>query len=403
MKPLVKTLIRCAIALLCLIPAVAVAQEPPAVPSSAFEPQGVVAEPDVITRVVLFADRQLGKGDLTNGIYVDYGSMIPGAGWASVGPGYKHWYGKDSVFVDASASISVNSYKQAQARFELPALLKSRLVLGGQGRWQDFGSVDYFGIGADTSADARSIYAVKSTQVAAYATLRPVRWLDIDSQIGVLNPRTRYVDGPVQTVTEHETFVLNEVAMTVDTRDYPGHPTSGMILRAAGAKYDDRRTVSQHTFKRYEGEAAGFVPIAGGRAVLGLHGWLVRSDVATGRSVPFYLQPSLGGVSSLRSFTDYRFHDDNMLLASAELRFAVMTHLDLAVFADAGNVAKRASDLDLDKRSYGAGFRLHTRRMTFASMDMAHGTEGWHAIFRLRDPLEFVRLNRKTTIVPFVP
>lgn len=396
------TLIRCAIALICSIPVAAFAQRPPAVPSSASEAQGLTAEPDIITRVVLFADRQLGKGDLTNGIYLDYGSMIPGAGWASVGPGYKHWYGKDSLFIDASASVSVNSYKQAQARMEMPALLKSRLVFGGQARWQDFGSVDYFGVGSDTSVDARSSYAVKSTQLVAYATLRPVRWLDIDSQIGWLNPRTRYVDGPVQPSTERETFALSELSMTVDTRDYPGHPTSGVIVRAAAAKYDDRRTIT-HTFKRYEGEAAGFVPIAGGRAVFGVHGWLVRTDVAAGRSVPFYLQPSLGGVSSLRSFTDYRFHDDNMLLASAELRLAMMTHLDLAMFTDAGNVAKRASDLDLDQRSYGIGFRLHTRRQTFASLDMAHGTEGWHALFRLQDPLQFGRLIRKTTIVPFVP
>src|SRR5262245_65123403 len=123
-------LIRFALALICLIPANVLAQEPPPVPSGATEPQGFVSEPDILTRAVLFADRQLGKGDLTNGIYVDYGNMIPGAGWASAGPGYRHWYGKDSMFVDASASISVNAYKMAQARFELPALLKSRLGLG---------------------------------------------------------------------------------------------------------------------------------------------------------------------------------------------------------------------------------------------------------------------------------
>jgi hypothetical protein len=398
----VKTLIRCVLALTCLIPTAALAQEPLPVPSSASEPQGFIAEPDPITRAVLFADRQLGKGDLTNGIYVDYGSMIPGAGWASVGPGYRHWYGKDSLFIDASTSISVNSYKQAQGRVELPTLLKSRLVLGAQGRWQDFGSVDYFGAGPDTSFDARSTFGVKSTQVAAYATLRPVRWLDVDGSIGWINPRTRYVDGPVQTATEHQTFVPTEIAMTIDTRDYPGHPTSGVLLRAAGSSYDDRGNGS-NSFKRYEGEAGGFIPFGGGRAVLAVHGWLVRSDVEDGHTVPFYLQPSLGGVSSLRSFTDYRFHDDNMLLASAELRLAMMTHLDLAMFTDAGNVARHAADLDLDKRSYGVGFRFHTRRQTFASIDVAHGTEGWHTLFRLQDPLLFARLNRKTTIVPFVP
>ena len=129
-----------------------------------------------------------------------------------------------------------------------------------------------------------------------------------------------------------------ELSLTIDTRDFPNHPTSGVLLRGVGARYDDR-TSGLNTFNRYEGEAAGFVPIAGGRVVLALHGWLVRSDTRDGQTVPFYLQPSLGGLNTLRSYTDYRFHDDNMLLAQAELRLALMTHLDVAVFADAGNVA----------------------------------------------------------------
>ena len=394
-------LIRCAIALMLAIPATSYAQEPPVPPSGATEPQGFIAEPDLLTRAVLFADRHLGKGDLTNGIYVDYGNMIPGAGWASIGPGYRRWYGKDAFFVDASASISVNSYKMAQARAELPSLLKGRVILGGQARWQDFARVAYFGSG-DSPTALESAYGVKSTQLAAYVTLRPVRWLDIDTQIGWMNPVTRSVEGPLQTASERREFVPAEVAMTIDTRDFPGHPTRGIVLRGAAARFEDRTDGSQ-TFRRYDGEAAGFVPLAGGRAVLGVHGWLVRSEVEPGRTVPFYLQPSLGGVNSLRSFTDYRFHDDNMLLATAELRLAMMTHLDFAVFGDAGNVARHARDLDLAKRSYGVGLRLHTRRETFASVDVAHGDEGWHAIFRLKDPLQLGRLSRKTTIVPFVP
>jgi hypothetical protein len=399
----VKILIRSAIAAMCLMPTAALAQEPPPVPPGATEPQGFIAEPDVLTRAVLFADRHLGKGDLTNGIYVDYGNMIPGAGWASIGPGYRHWYADDAFFVDASAGISINGYKAAQARAELPALLKSRLVLGTQARWQNFGRVDYFGDGPDSSLEAASVYGVKSTQIMGYVTLRPVRWLDIDSQIGWMNPEARYVEGPLQPpVFAKREFIFDEVAATVDTRDFPGHPTRGVVLRGAASRYDDRVS-GAHTFNRYEGELAGFVPIAGGRAVLGVHGWVVRSDVEPGQTVPLYLQPSLGGVNSLRSFADYRFRDDNMLLTTAELRLAMMSHLDLAVFADAGNVAARAGDLDLAKRSYGTGLRFHTRRETFAMVDVAHGSEGWHAMFRLKDPLMFGRLSRKTTIVPFVP
>jgi outer membrane protein assembly factor BamA len=190
--------------------------------------------------------------------------------------------------------------------------------------------------------------------------------------------------------------------MTIDTRDFPGHPTRGVVLRGVAARYDERST-GLTSFDRYEGEAASFLPIAGGRVVLATHAWVVQSDAKDGRFVPFFLQPSLGGVNTLRSYTDYRFHDDNMAVANIEARIAMMTHLDFAVFADGGNVAKRVQDLNLDKRSYGAGLRLHTRRETFAMMDVANGEEGWKVLFRLHDPWRLLRVNSKPTLAPFVP
>jgi len=399
----VRPLISLALALMCLSPTVARAQEAPPLPASATEPQGFFAEPDVITRAVLFADRHLGKGGLTNGIYVDYGNMIPGAGWASAGPGYRHWYGKDSALFDTSASISVNAYKTAQARFELPALLKSRIAVGTQVRWQDFGNVDYFGAGRATTEDLLSHYSIESTQLTAYAAVRPFRWMNVGGQIGWMNPSSRYVDGHLlRGLNDERTFVPSEVSVTVDTRDFPGHPTRGIVLRGVGAHYDDR-TSGENTFNRYEGEAAAFVPLVQSRMVLALHGWAIRSDVDPGNSVPFYLQPGIGGANSLRAFTDYRFRDDNMLLVNAELRVSLMTHLDLALFADAGNVAAHSKDLNLEKRSYGTGFRFHTRRETFAMVDIAHGAEGWRYIFRLNDPLALTRITKKNTLVPFAP
>jgi outer membrane protein assembly factor BamA len=343
-------LLRCAFALICLFPATVWAQEPPEVPSSATEPQGFIAEPGFLTRAVLFADRHRGKGDLTNGIYVDQGNMIPGAGWLSVGPGYKHWYKKDSVFVDASAAISVNSYRMAQARVELPKFLKSRLALGASARWQDFGSVNFYGTGPTSTKDASTSYAIESNQFTGYASLRPVRWIKLDGQIGWMNPEAEFVEGPLLGgLSDKRTFVPVETSLTIDTRDFPGHPTGGLVLRGVGAHYDDR-THGTNTFNRYEAEAAGFLPLAGSRIVLALHGWMVKTEAETGKSVPFYLQPSLGGPYSLRAYPNYRFHDNNMLAATAEVRLALMTHLDFAVFADAGNVAERTRDLDLDKR-----------------------------------------------------
>jgi outer membrane protein assembly factor BamA len=137
--------------------------------------------------------------------------------------------------------------------------------------------------------------------------------------------------------------------------------------------------------------------------VIAAHGWLVVSDTREGQVVPFYLQPSIGGHNSLRGYADYRFHDRNLLLINAEARVAMMTHVDAVAFVDAGNVASRVRDLDLGKRSYGAGLRLHSRRQTYARLDVARGDEGWRFVFRLSDPLSLTRIWRRTAAVPFVP
>jgi hypothetical protein len=81
----------------------------------------------------------------------------------------------------------------------------------------------------------------------------------------------------------------------------------------------------------------------------------------------------------------------------------MMTHVDAVAFVDAGNVAARVGDLNVDKRSYGAGLRFHSRRQTFARFDVARGTDGWRVVFRLHDPLNLSRLSRRTAAVPFVP
>jgi hypothetical protein len=384
--------------LLCAAPTGAAAQETLPVPDGYNEPQGFIGEPDAITRVAIFADRHLGKGDLNNGLYWDFGKMVPGAGWLAIGPGYRQWFGKDTMLVDGSVAYSWNHYKTAQARMLLPKFAKSRLALGTQVRWVDFGEIDYFGVGPDTLESARTTFGIEATHAVAHATLRPTRWFDIDAEIGLLSPTLKDAGpGPVA-LADHPNFMPSQVALKIDTRNFREHPTSGVLLRASAAHFEDRDT-GAFTHRRYEGEAAGFLPMFGERVVLGLHGLMMTTPIEDGR-VPFYLLPSLGGANSLRSYADYRFHDRSLLLATAELRLAVMTHVDLALFADAGNVAPRMEDLDLDKQSFGAGLRFHTRRLTFARVDVANGAEGWRFLFRLTDPLAFSRVDRRATVVP---
>jgi hypothetical protein len=362
----------------------------------------------------------LGDGsDIKSGFYPELSNMPTGAGWITAGPGYRHWFFGDQMFIDGSAAISWRAYKMAQARFELPHLARSRLALGTNVRWQDLTQITYFGEGSDSLETNRSEYRLKSTNIAAYATVRPVQWLAVGGRIGWLdrpsvlppagsfqrgNPATEEVfsGDPVFAMEVQPSFAYREVSLTADTRDHRSHPTAGGVYRAAFTSFTDQ---DQGTFsvRRSEVEAAHFIPMSRSRVVLALHGWLAASDTAADATVPFYLQPSLGGHNTLRGYTDYRFHDRNLLAVNVEARFAVFTHVDAAVFADAGNVAPYLSDLNVDKRSYGVGWRVHSRESTFARLDIAHGAEGWHFMFRLSDPLHLGRLTRRLAPVPFVP
>lgn len=385
-----------AVALACAIPATASAQDLPSVPDGLAEPQGIIAEPAWLERTAVFADRHLSSsGGGGTGFYLNSKSPVSGAGWLTLGPGYRHWFSNDGLLVDGTTGVSWRGYKMAQARVEIPKLLRSRIALGAQYRYQDFRSVKFFGEGPDSLDTALARYHLRTHNVVGYATVRPARWMAIDTHVGWLEPSLRNAGA-------EPAFAHGGVAVTADTRDFPEHPTRGGLVRMAASRFSDRDG-GESSFNRYESEAAGFVPIASSRVVIAVRGWLVASDAEPGNTVPFYLQPSLGGDHSLRSFSDYRFHDGHMLLANAELRVALLTHMDVVGFVDAGNVAARLGDLDLGQRSYGAGVRFHTRRDTFLRLDLANGSEGWRTTFTLSEPLSLSRHTRRYAPAPFVP
>ncbi len=87
--------------------------------------------------------------------------------------------------------------------------------------------------------------------------------------------------------------------------------------------------------------------------------------------------PALGGGSSLRGFSSWRFRDQNSLLLQAEWRIMVNRYLDMAFFYDAGKVAARTPDLDFDglKDDYGIGLRFHGPFATPLRVEMARSRE----------------------------
>jgi hypothetical protein len=383
---------------------------------------GLLAEPGFIRRAMNRADHELTQsGEPKDGFYPELGNMITGSGWIAAGPGYRHHLLDGQAVVNVSAAVSWKFYKMAQGRFELPHLAKDHLTVGSQVIYQDLLQVNYFGLGNDSLKSNRSGYRLDETDVLGYATVRTTPWLSVNGRFGWIHqaelstmtgwsvsyPNTLSVfsDATAPGLSQQPAFLHGDVSLAADTRDYPGHPTRGGLYRVTGTSYSDR-TYGKYSFRRYEAEAAQFVPLVEGKWVLAFRAWEVFSDTPTGNRVPFYLMPSLGGKNTLRGYRDYRFHDRDMQVFNAESRWGLFTHVDAAVFVDTGKVASVASDLDFRhmRTSYGAGLRMHTRTSTVGRLDIGHSTEGWRVVFKINDPFKRSTLSGgRTEVIPFVP
>lgn len=400
-------------------PGIANAQMPEPPRPQPIQLEGLLPEPRILDRAFDFAARTMGDGGGDkSGLYAETSNMITGAGWLSLGPGYRQWFG-DRLFMDASASLSWRQYKMARGRIELTNLVRSRVALGAEAKWHDYTQNAYFGVGSDSLEANHSEYRLKTIDMVGYTRVRPAQWLTIGASAGwlrrpeLLDPSGWFLRGnlPLAQVFaadaslrrgEQPDYLHGELSITADTRDRRSHPLQGGVYRAAWMRFADR-DAGAFSFQRFEAEGAQFATIERARLTFAAHGWLTASNVGSGSSIPFYLMPSLGGNNTLRSYANYRFHDRHFVVANAEVRVAVLDHLDAALFVDAGNVAAALSALNLDKRSYGIGFRLHSTRSTFARLDLARGSEGWRVIFTTSDPLHLSRLTRRTAPIPFVP
>jgi Omp85 superfamily domain len=295
------------------------------------------------------------------------------------------------------------------------------LSVGAQTIYQDLLQVNYFGLGNDSLSSNRSGYRLDETDVLGYATVRPNSWLWFNGRFGWIHqpelstmtgwsvgyPNTldAFTDATAPGLSQQPSFLHSDVSVAADTRNSRGHPTRGGLYRVTAASYSDR-DFGIYSFRRYEAEAAQFVPLVADKWVLALRAWEVFSDTSSGNTVPFYLLPSLGGKNTLRGYRDYRFHDRNMQVFNAESRWALFTHLDVAVFADAGKVAPDAGGLDFKdlRTSYGAGVRVHSRTATVARLDLGHSSEGWRVVFKVNDPFRRSTLSGgRTEVIPFVP
>lgn len=353
-----------------------------------------------------------GVDGVTQGVHPELGVSIVGGGPAG-GVGYRVPLFDRRVVVDASAVLSIRGYKDVQTRIEMPRLASGRLGIGADLRYEDGTQINYFGIGAGSSADQASNYRLRYLDTAGFATIHLSPAVSITGRGGILQGATvaggtstlvppieaRFENASAPGLGLRPDFTHADVALDVDTRDVPGYPRSGGRYRASLAAYHDR-SENRFSFRRIEGEAAQYVPV-GDRSVASLHARLDVSQTADGQQVPFYLLPSLGSGQSLRGYDDYRFRDRDAMLASAEWRTHLVGLFDIAGFVDTGSVAPTFGTLASNRllADYGVGVRVHSASRLIVRLDVARGTEGMHTILSFSPSMAF----SKRIVAPFIP
>jgi len=91
-----------------------------------------------------------------------------------------------------------------------------------------------------------------------------------------------------------------------------------------------------YSFRRLDVDLRQYLPFFSKQRVIALRAYTALTDSTTGRSIPFYLQPTLGGPDTLRGFRPFRFYDNNMMFFNGEYRFKVSSGLMAVLFAEGG-------------------------------------------------------------------
>jgi hypothetical protein len=326
---------------------------------------------------------------------------VEGAGFG-VGPGYQ--YIGVPFDVRTSAAASLKGYFLAEGSLRFPGTQSEDLYTWANGpfvqlyaRRRDSPQDDFYGLGPDSLEGDQSNFALRDTFVRVTPA---VRWgyLTAGVNLGYLHPSvgsgtdtsmpsTDEIFGPeeVPGLDAQPAVGVFEPFVEFATLDRAIEDRAGGRYRVTFTRYADR-DLDQFSFDQWDVDLRQYIPFVHGTHTFALRAWASSSDPSDGDSVPFYLQPTLGGSRSLRGFRTFRFRDRSALLLQAEYRWRINEFVTGALFYDTGAVAPGLEDVGQLERDYGFGLRAGSRSAVALRMDVAFGgREGTRLVVRFDD------------------
>ena len=331
---------------------------------------------------------------LSNGVHLHpfFINSYAGGGF-TLGAGYTSYF-RSYDTLDVRGSFTPSGYKRLEAEFISPRLLKRRASLSLLGGWREATQVGFYGTGTNNSSDDRANYGFTQPYGIATFTFRPRRrapflrtaldisqWQQGPGSGSAPSIEEVYTPETLPGLGTSVTYVHSSVAIGIDRRPAVDYARRGGFFGIVA--HDFHHPDGGYGFRQWEYEAVQHVPLLRETWVLSFHARVTTTGTKDGQDIPFYMLPSLGGGSSLRGFSSWRFRDRNSLLLQGEWRVMVNRFFDTAVFYDAGKVTAHARDLDLDglRHDVGFGVRFHGPRSTPWRIDFARGNEGLHMVW----------------------
>ena len=256
--------------------------------------------------------------------------------------------------LDLRGSYTPSGYLRLESEFRAPRLFDRRGTLSVLGGWREATQVGFYGVGGSTSVDDKTNYGFRQPYLSATLDVRPVRhWLLLTG--GLEYSQWEQIPGDGTTPSVEEIYTPEML---------PGLNASSTYLHSFGTRGDRLAHVSRlhapwrvlrhhvprllrleaaQSFRKIDYEAVQHLPLFRDRWVLSFRGRVETTYTNDDEVVPFFMMPALGGGSSLRGFTSWRFRDLHSLLLQAEWRVLVNNFFDTALFFDTGKVTNRRS------------------------------------------------------------
>ncbi len=337
------------------------------------------------------------------GFFVRVGLPTEGAAFGA-GPGWRASDAGRRYTFTASAAASISREWLGELALQIPDALPglgddrffADVSVSRSGRIEN----EFWGLGNASPEDSRTVFRVAQIAAGGAFGVRLMPWLSVAATASRLAPGIKapgsttpaitglFDESTAPGLTRQPPFLRSGIAVDLDYRDsMPPTRTAvrldrlplagasrGGRYQATLASYHDQE-FNRYSFRRTTIDLQQFVPLLHGHRVLAFRALAVLSDPSGDQVVPFYLSPTLGGLSVGRGYPTFRFRDRNLLALQAEYRYQVSPLVAGAIFVDAGQVAPRVRAIEWSqfKTTYGAGVRFGAAGSAALRFDLAFG------------------------------